>query len=326
MIEIKELMEEDVPKYTNAFLIVREILGSFAGQYLKLFIDGEERLLHLVESEEDNLYTIYQVHEDESLSYTMFVTDKEHNVVQVGYEDFELFLADGQTTIKYRDEKRAESLCVRRRSVADYDGMDGTIIYAQYNSENDSRAILTFNQMHFENNKNVYETRVRTPFSIQFEEKLLASQEKGKKPKSQVYIGRTFDSDVEPVLFGLTTLKDYGMTGVLGNGPVSLQRGDTTTKYFKILYVAKDGNAITGFPLCKQYSQEDMESMLVSKGFKPKVSREIMNLHNGNDATLHICKEVAAQMKEILKSIEDVDCKKLELELGFGSGDLSENN
>lgn len=325
MIEIKELMEEDIPKYTNAFLVARDIMGDFFGEYFKIFVGGQERLLHYVEEENGNIYTIYVVNEDDSVSYDMFATDKEQNVRQVGYDDFELILDEGMTTIKYRDEVHAESLCVRKRTCPDYDGLDGSIIYAQYNGEKDERAILVYNQMHFENNKMVYENRVRTPFSVQFEAKVLASQAKGKSPKNVSYISRTFDSEAEPMLFGVATVKDYGMNKVLGGG-YSLQRGDTTTKYFKILYVSKSGNAITGFPICKQYTQEDMEKMLESKGFQPKVPKRIMNLHNGNDSQLMRCREVASLMKDLRKNLVDVDCKKLELELGLGSGLYDENN
>ncbi len=325
MIEIKELMEEDVPRYTKAFLVARDLLGDFTGEYFKVFIDGKEKLLHLVEEEEYNLYTLYTLNEDGTISYDMFTTDKEHNVTQVGYEDFEASFCDGQTLLKYRDEKHAESLSVRKREVPDYDGLDGSIVYAQYDGDKDIRVIMTFNQMHFEKNKIVYENRVKTPFSIQIEERLLASQEKGKKAKSTSYISRTFDSEVEPFLHGLATVRDYGNSGSLGSS-YSLQRGDRTTKYFKILFVTKDGNAITGFPFCKQYSQEQMEEMLTRSGFKPRVSKEIMDIHNGNDSTLAMCRELAAIMRDIRKDYEDVDCKKLELEIGFGSGENHENN
>lgn len=328
MVEIRELMEEDIPKYTGVFLIARELFGDFTGEYFKVIVEGEENVLHFVEDENYNLYTLYLKNEDGTFNYTMFSTDKENKILQVGYEDFEANFSDGQTVLRYRDEKHSELLCVRRRSVPDYDGMDGSIIYAQYDAEKDERAIMTFNQIHFENNKNVYETRVRTPFSIQFEEKLLASQEKGKNAKTTTYISRTFDAEKESLLFGLTMIKDYGLERLLSteNGTFSLQREDHVTRYFKVLFVSKEEKAVVGYPFCKQYTQEEMEELLERRGFQGKVPKLIMNIHNGNDKTLMVAKDIVAQMSEIRKLYEEVDVRKLELELGFGSGENHENS
>ena len=292
MVKVLELLEEDVPRFTKVFICARDIFGDFTGEYYKVLVDQEERLLHVVEDEQGYIYTLYILNEDGTISYDMFVSDKDFNVTQIGYDDFEYMKQEEQTVLKYREREDSEALIVRKREVEDLDGNDGVIIYAQYNGDKDERVYFTFNQRHIPTNNRVYDGRIKNPSTIWFEENVLKSQEKGKKCKSRQYISYE-----------------------LPNGELFFSR---------ILFVDSKGNAITGYPFCKKYSLEELEKMVKDKGFKSYVPKDIIDIHNGEDLKMRLCKDIALLIKDIKKNY--CDCKRLDLELGFWGDEDDENN
>ena len=61
--DISELKEEEIPKYTPIIMCVGELFGDYDGVYFKLLIDGKEYLLQ----RKDDLFVLFQVYEDNAV-------------------------------------------------------------------------------------------------------------------------------------------------------------------------------------------------------------------------------------------------------------------
>ncbi len=323
MVEIKGLNEEDIPKYLEAFVKARELLGSFEGNYYKLYIDGEERLLHHV----NDLMTIYYLSDEGLVNCQMFTVDENYNVVQVGYDSFEIAFVDNQVVASSRDEKQFSYLTVEKRPNGnDREGFNGLIVYAQFNAETDKRVVIGYPQMYLGEKTRIYPARLEKPLTIKFDKKVMVSQAKGKEAPAKTYIRHTFDYSDNPKLFSIVTIKDFGLEAILKQNPVALQKGDRVTRYFKMLFQNKDGLAVTGFPLCSQYSQEEINTMIENNGFRASVPQILVDIYNGDDYTLRLCQEVATLMKKVSHDLEkEEDCKKLVLEINL-DGEMDEDN
>lgn len=302
MITISDIEELEIQKYAPVFYCVYNLFGSYEGIFFKLDIDGEEKILQ----RNEDLFVLYTVNDEESVDYEMFTVDEKYKVVDAGFDDFEMHKLGDTVTVTDRDSRVLESLTFSKRSDGvDNDGYDGIVAYVQYNQEYDVRLMIMYQQM-YNSDERVYSYHVsKEPFQITIEHKVVKKQNAGRPVKMTRYIRGEYVYRDNPTLFNIATIRDYGLSAFMEQGAFALQEGDRVVRYYKVLFTTKEKQAITGFPLMKQYRLEDFDEIFVKYGFKKQIPEYLIEIHNGNYQDLNKYQEVATFMKEIEMTLAD---------------------
>ena len=318
-IDISELSEEEIPKYTPIFMCVGELFGDYEGVYFKLLIDAKEYILQ----RRDDLFVLFQVDEEQAVSYEMFTVDEEYNITSAGFDDFEMHTVSGDRVIQKRDSNNIESLIfIKRKDGEDVDGYDGTVGYVQYNQEKDVRLMLIFQQM-YNSQEKVYAYHIdKPPFQILIEKGLGAKQRGSLVPvRTRRYMRGDYDVRDHPYLYNIAVIKDYGLMEFLDKGAYSLQKDNQIIRYYRMLAKTSEGYAVTAFPFGKQYKFEDFLPEFEEYGFKDKVPNYLIELHNDDNRDLNRYEAVATFMKEIeMTPPDEVVTLKLKFEEGDNDG------
>lgn len=296
-IDISEISELEIPKYAPIFMCVGELFGDYIGVYFKLIIDNKEYILQ----RRDELFVLYQVHEDNAVSYEMFTVDEEYKITSAGFDDFEMHTVSGDRVVQRRDSNNIESLIfMKRKDGGDVDGYDGSVGYIQYNQEHDVRLMLIFQQM-YNHQEKVYGYHVgRSPFQILIEKGVGAKQRGSLVPvRTQRYMKGDYDVRDHPYLYNIAVIKDYGLVEFMEKGAFALQKDNQIVRYYKMLYQTQEGYAVTAFPFGRQYRYEDFEPEFEKYGFSSKVPDYLIEIHNNENRDLNRYEAVAAFMKEI---------------------------
>lgn len=296
-IKIDELNELEIPKYGPVFFCVYDLFGDYSGVFFKIIIDGVVKILQ----RRDDLFVIYELGENNSISYEMFSVDEDYKVSSAGFDDFEMHTISGDRVIQYRESNNIENLIfLKRRDGGDVDGFDGSVAYVQYNQEQDVRMMLIFQQMYNSSGK-IYSWHVnKEPFQILIE-RGVALKQNGRKivPRDERYIRVNFDVRDEPGKYDICVIKDYGLKEFMDKGAFSLHKQNEIIRYYKMIAKTGDGYAITTFPFGRQYKFTDFYELFSKYGFKIRIPEQLIAIHNDEDVTLNNYQAIANFMKEI---------------------------
>lgn len=321
-ISIDEIRELDIPKYGPIFACVYDLFGDYVGVFFKLYVEGKEHILQ----RRDDMFILYSVEDKNSVSYEMFTIDEEYNVDQAGFDDFEMYTISGDRVIKERGSSNLDSLVfIKRSDGGDSDGYDGSVGYIQYNQEKDMRLMLIYQQM-YNSMEKVYSYHVaKNPFQIMFEKGVGAKQKGSILPVFTTrYIRCDYDERDYNLFYNLAVIKDYGLQEFMEKGAYALHKDSMISRYQKIKGMTSGGNAITGFPFCKQYKYEDFDQLFAEYGFKNKIPDYLLAIHNGEYEELLRYQDIASFMKEIEMDPPD---EVVKLNLRFeGNGEDGTNN
>ena len=320
-IDIDEIRESELQNYGNIFSCVYNLFGDCVGIFFKLIINGQEKVLQ----RRDDLFVLYSVVDENSVSYEMFTINEEYEVDTAGFDDFEMYTIGGDKVVKDRDSSNLESLVFMKRSDGkDADGYDGTVGYVQYNQDKDVRMMLIFQQMYNQMEK-IYSYHMdKPPFQILIEKGVGAKQKGGLLPvREERYIRGDYDYRDNPTLYNLAVIKDYGLMEFMEKGAYALQKDNTITRYYKMLWKNEEGYAITTFPFGRQYRYEDFNEIFEKYGFKNRIPDHLISIHNKENEELNLYQEIATFMKAIeMEGPEEV----IKLNLKFGGEDENGTN
>lgn len=315
-IDIQEISELEIPKYSQVFACVYDLFKDYTGVFFKILLNGKEKILQ----RKENLFVIYTIDNPNLTSYEMFGVDEEYKVDFAGFENFTMHTISGDRVIKENGSNNLDTLIfIKRSDGGDADGYDGSVGYIQYNQEKDVRLMLLYQQMYNSNGK-VYSYHVaKNPFQIIIERGLVAKQKGSILPvRTTQYIRCDFDYRDHNTLYNLAVLKDYGLQEFLEKGAFALHKENVISRYQKIITKNSQGMAITGFPFCSQYHYEDFFEMFNEYGFKSSVPEHLLAIHNDEYSELNDYQSIANFMKEIEKNPPE---EVIQLNLRFGGND-----
>lgn len=102
--------------------------------------------------------------------------------------------------------------------------------------------------------------------------------------RKSAYYRLDFDVKDDKWKYDLSTISEFGIGAVLASDTISLHNGNKKFSRFcrEILSVG-EYITITGFPFMRQYTQSDIDEYVESKGFKARVSEELLNIFNNRE-------------------------------------------
>lgn len=306
MISIRDFDEKDIKKYLVVFDCINDLYNDYGGMYYILDIDGKEKVLHRI----DNIFTILSLSCDGSIDYSVFTVNENYEIIDAGFDEFETHIVEDKLVVQKRETYFTECLSFsKRENGLDNDGYDGVIVYTQYDPKLDIRASITYQQMYNESRNRIYESHINVPFVYTLENNMTNK----KTSRQYTYIKCEYSYDKTPYTFNIATIKDYGLIPFLKNGPISLQKNDKITRYYKVLAYSKQKYAITGFPFTRQYNPNEMKELFTSYGFNASIPSYLLDLYNGEYQEMNSFKEIASIIKRIETNygIEDIIDKKI---------------
>lgn len=292
MVTVSEIRTIEIPMYREYFSMINDLFGSFDGTYYKLNVDGKEYILHRL----DQYFTLLS---NNGLEVHNFVVDDNYNITGLAIDDKFFYYIDGRLVSKDKNSGMLESISlVKRNNGNDYDGYNGYVQHVQYDPNSDYRIIQSFQHM-YNPEERIYDMHLKNPLSIVIEEHASKTDSGEAKSKSESFIKSDYDIHDDPIGFNIATIKEYGLRNFLKNGSYSLQKKDTITRYYRVLKVLKNGYAVTLFPLCRQYTQDEIYSVIEKNGFNKGVSELLLDVYNNDYELLALYQEVVATIKEV---------------------------
>jgi len=289
---ISELRTIDIPKYHLIFSKVRELYGSVNGLYYKVSIDGKDYILH----KSNDVLTLFSTGSE--LHYKTFTIDKDYNINSMILGSKTIIYVDNQLISRDVLTGVMENVSLVKREEADYEGYNGYVLHVQYNPDKDVRLIQTF-QHNYNEYGRIYDMHIKKPFNVIIEKDAAKVDEGLIRATKQVYIKDEYDIHDDPIGFGLATIKDFGITKFIQKGSFALQNTEQIVRYYKVLKVDSNGGAITRFPLCKQYKQEDITELIESYGFNSHISELLLDIYNSDYPLLPFLRDVVESVKKV---------------------------
>ena len=292
MVTVNELRTIDIPIYREVFNTISDLFDTYAGTYYKLDVDGKEYILHRL----DQYFTLLSK-KDKGYDIKTFVVDEDYNISGLAIDDKFFYYLEGKLVSKDKNTGVLESISlVKRNDGTDYDGYNGYVQHVQYEAKSDIRIVQSFQHM-YNPEERIYDMHLKNPLSIVIEEHA---------SKTDKFIKCEYDIHDDPIGFNIATIKDYGLVEFMKKGSYSLQEKDTITRYYKVLKVLSNGGAVTLFPLCRQYNQDEIYSIIERYGFSRDVSELLLEVYNNDYSLLKLYQEVAKKLKEVELSDEIV--------------------
>lgn len=289
---ISEMKAIDIPKYHLIFSLISDLFGSLNGVYYKVSIDGKDYILY----KSDNVLTLFSTGKE--IHYKTFTIDKDYNINGLVLGRKEIFYVDNQLISRDKLTGVLENVSLVKRDEPDYEGYNGYVLHVQYNPDQDVRLIQTF-QHNYNADERIYDMHIQKPFNVIVEQNAAEVDAGLKKASRQVYIKDEYDIQDDPIGFSLATIKDFGITKFLQKGSFALQNKEQIVRYYKVLRVDSNGGAVTRFPLCRQYKQEDITEIIEGYGFNSHISELLLDIYNSDYPLLPFLRDVVASVKNV---------------------------
>lgn len=289
---ISEMKAIDIPKYHLIFTKVSELFGSVNGVYYKVNIDDKDYILH----KSNNVLTLFSTGKE--IHYKTFTIDKDYNINGLVLGRKEVYYVDNQLVSRDKLTGVLENVSLVKRDEPDYEGYNGYVLHVQYNPDQDVRLIQTF-QHNYNADERIYDMHIQKPFNVIVEQNAAKVDAGLKKASRQVYIKDEYDIQDDPIGFSLATIKDFGITKFLQKGSFALQNKEQIVRYYKVLRVDSNGGAVTRFPLCRQYKQEDITEIIEEYGFNSHISELLLDIYNSDYPLLPFLRDVVASVKNV---------------------------
>ncbi len=274
MITVKELNNDDIKHYHEAFQTCYDLFQDVSGIFYKVEIDGQEKILYHFE----NSFTLLTL-EGDGVAYEVFSVDENNQLNAAGLDDYDLYWDNGHMVFKDLKTGNLGFLdCQKRQNGEDFDGYNGIISYVQYSAKSNLWSCILYQKNVQGKVERIYPYHIESPFLIRIEKP-------GKRwyPfKAKSYIRTTFDYHEAPFLYKVATMKEYGTGALVGHEALSLQGSAKIARFYWILFSLPNYQAISLFPLGMQYKLEDLLKHLEELGFNSQVPQVLIDYHNGD--------------------------------------------
>lgn len=276
---IVDISKEDLKSYKDIFSSA-DYLGMTSEEAVKLvYEDGIEKILFVC----GPVWMIFS-HADKKMEYSTFIVNDD-KVVSFTKNDCQVNIYDNMVYLIYEDGKH-ESLQLFKNNDDQRDiGCNGLVTYMQYDSFKDVRCVSKYEHSAYGNCDRIYDIRLNVPFEVSLESKV-TKRDKGMKflGRKSAYYRLDFDVKDDKWKYDLSTISEFGIGAVLASDTISLHNGNKKFSRFcrEILSVG-EYITITGFPFLRQYTQSDIDEYVESKGFKARVSEELLNIFNNRE-------------------------------------------
>ncbi len=267
---------------------------------------GDNYLGFLILNGIDGLYA-------DNFGYRQFTTDLDLNLMKYVSPNYEAFFPEKDNPNYVANDKKEYTLGIEPLDEIDDEGYTGEVYFNQYNPETDTFIQICYPQMFSEINGHAriysYHTQVPSRFFLETERKYEHQRKFGLVSKHITNIN-SFVFERGEIGYTITVMNEHGVLNTLMNSTYAYEVEDKIKRFTKAAYVFNDEYKDL-WPVCRLYTQEEVNQMIRDAGFMVSVPEEIINIYDGIDKYLGYIREVLSQLKE--KELRDSTVMKLTL-------------
>ncbi len=298
-----DLSNEDIKKYKDIF-VNADFLFGWKEEDCKKIVDGNrERLLFGTHP----LFMVYSYDKNKQIVFNSFVVNDEGKVVSMTIEGYQINI-DGNLVYIIDENGRHQSLqLARNENEPNFEvSANGVLVYMQYDSKQDKRVIIKYDQDVYGDNGIVFAEYLKNPFYVKIESKpILRDRGLFFRGRKDAYYRLDFDIYNNRWQYDLATLGEFG-TAALSQDTIALHGGQREfSRYYKELFHIGDYFSLTGFPFLRQYKDEDIEHIIESLHFNTSVPSFVASIYNRRNEITEdfqsIIDEYRAQEKKLSK-------------------------
>lgn len=293
MLNFCNLTEEKRKKFEPIFMAMENMSEELNGLVFLYEYKGAEKLLQV----EGNTCRSWHFNEDNTISFSEFELDENFELSLVALDDA-IIIEEGDEAFFYNRKTRyLEDFAFVSKQEKDRQGYDGIAVYSQYDEEKDIRVALMYQHMTKPNNY-IYKMHLKNPIQISIDKK------ESKNKSNNTYARYDFDARQNYNAFRIATIKDYGLLHTLNKDLVSLQKNTKISRYYKVLNINSNNEAIVTYPFGNQYKLEEIYKYISDLGFNTEVPDYLIDMHNKKNEEYMESLLLAANLREYNKIYE----------------------
>lgn len=286
--ELRKLTEEDLKNNIGLLSFAYNTNKDLYPLFFEYEYDGDVKYLYCY----DNWFTILCKKSDKQLKYYQFALDDEYELLYSGYEDFYVDHSEELADVIVSDIYNLSFALVYGKAEVSNGVLDGYVAFTQ--TKPDDSTLSFAYSTYYDERRKIYKSYLQQAYLYYYTDC---------NHKRTKYLRQEVEYDLQPSFFYSISIKEYGLSEVLKQGPVRLQKSGKVNRYFKLPFNSdKLNNAFSFFaPFYKIYTQEQFYKMIEDNGFLIEIPEFVLDYYNGNNKRSDEYKELALAIKEYYK-------------------------
>lgn len=183
---------------------------------------------------------------------------------------------------------------------------NGLLDYIQYDSNRDIRMLTRYEQYvpGSVDDRIIYSDFIKKPYYISCESSV------SKRKYGLFFLGRKdsyyrmdFDIWNNKWQYDLATLQEFGVDAVISSRTIALHNGQTEfSRYYRVLFNIGDYFTVTGFPFLRQYTEKDIEKIILDSEFSSKIPMFIIDIYNRRNVLLKENQEIVDEYSKLMNT------------------------
>ena len=301
MVSIDSITDEEYVKYKDIFELAYGLFGWNREDSYKVIQDGNCFIMFSYFP----VFMLFNYNEYKRLEYKTFMVDNDYKIVSFTMNDYQVNLGDNLIYLIDEVGNHQSLQFIKNSDEPNFEvSANGIITYMQYNSKNDIRLVLKYDQSMYSDNGVIYSNYLKRPFYVSVENKPKL-RDKGLffLGKKDVYYKLDFDVYNNKWQYDLATIQEFGIDAVIASDTITLHGGQTEfSRYYKQLFSIGDYISITGFPILKQYKEMDIDYIIDKLNFNKDIPMVIATIYNNKEMIVEEFEEIISSYLE-LKSL-----------------------
>ena len=301
MVRIDSITDEEYVKYKDIFELDYGLFGWNREDSYKVIQDGNCFIMFNYFP----VFMLFNYNEQKRLEYKTFMVDNDYKIVSFTTNDYQVNLGDDLIYLIDENGNHQSLQFIKNSDELNFEvSANGIITYMQYNSKNDIRLVLKYDQNMYGDNGVIYSNYLKRPFYVSVENKPKL-RDKGLVflGKKDVYYKLDFDVYNNRWQYDFATIQEFGIDAVIASDTITLHGGKTEfSRYYKQLFSIGDYISITGFPILKQYKERDIDFIIDKMNFNKDIPVFVATIYNNRETMIKEFEEVISSYLE-LKSL-----------------------
>ncbi len=297
MVRIELVSDKSYKKYKDVYSMADYLFGWTKEDSRLVNYNGKEYILFGYHP----LFMLFWYDKNGKLEYDSCVVDSDYKVVSFTIEGYQVNIDKGLVYL-IDDNKRHQSIRISRNDDEPSFDIDynGAITYMQYDANRDIRMIQRYEQNVYSEDGRLYNDYLKNPFYVSIERKPIL-RDKGLffMGRKDAYYRLDFDVFNNKWQYDLATMQEFGLGAVMAKDTITLQGGVREfSRYYRELFAIGDYFSLTGFPILRQYKQEDIDSIIDAFDFNRHIPQFVVDIYNNRNGLVSRYQDIIDEYKK----------------------------
>lgn len=281
--ELRELSLDDLKQNSYLLAYAYETNADLFPCFFEYEYEGITKYLYCF----DNWFTILKKIDNKKIDYCGFSLNADFELMHTGYENFYVAhnLNGFDTIVDHSNNMYYVIRCGKEENSNNL--QDGYITFTQTKIDKAESLAMIYSTFYIENKK-IFKEYMKKPHYYYLKKRF---------HKPEIYLRKDVDYSETPIFFNMLCIREYGLSNVLKNGSISLQKRNNVTRYFKLPFKNEFLNGIFASFSSDFYDEESFEEMIKGNGFFTDIPDYVIDFYNSNNKQFEEYKILADAIK-----------------------------